>query len=139
MPVRCLSFVEYDETGWGWQLEKIREPTWDDVLVSVHRLDKFRYPWVWLFISDNDEDATLDCLTILGGDDVYWVALSAGIYDQLRLFDSNKSSNEVDLWTSDQGFADYEFHTTSDIELVLRIAKHFAETAEPLAETTWEV
>ena len=139
MAVRCLSFVEYGETGWGWHLEKIRNPTWDDILVSVHRLDKFRYPWVWLFIGDNDEDSTLDCLTIMGGDRIYWVALCAGKFDQLRLFDPNKSGKEVDLWTSDQGFSDYEFHTTNDIELVLRIAKHFGETGEPLQEATWEV
>jgi len=139
MPIRCLSFVEYGETGWGWHLEKIRNPTWDDVVAAVHRLDKFRYSWILLFIGENDEDATIDCLTIMGGDGVYWVGLSAGKHDQLRLFDPDKSSKEVDLWTSDQGFADYEFHTTNDIDLVLRIAKHFGEKGEPLPEVTWEV
>lgn len=139
MAVRCLSVVEYDETGCGWHSEKIRNPAWDDILVSVHRLDKFRYPSVWLFIGENDDDMTSDCLTIMGGDGVYWVALSAGKHDQLRLFDPDKSSEEVDLWTSDQGFADYEFRTTNDIELALRIAKHFGETGEPLPEASWEV
>lgn len=139
MPVRCLSYVQYGETGWGWHLEKTHDPTWDDILVSVYQLDKFCYPWLWLFIGENDEDPTIDCLTIMGGDGVYWVALSAGKHDQLRLFDPEKSSNEIDLWTSDQGSSDYEFHTTSDIELVLRIAKHFGETGEPLPEATWEV
>ena len=120
-------------------LEKIRNPTWQDILVSVYRLDKVRYPWVWLFIGEIEEDATLDCPSIIGGEGLYWVGLSAGKYDQLRLFDPSKSSKEVDLWTSDQGFADYEFHTTNDIELLLRVAKHFGETGESLPEATWEV
>ena len=139
MPVRCLSFVVYGETGGGWHMEKVANPTWDEIVASVHRLDKFRYPWVLLFIGDNDEDATVDCLTIMGGEGVYWVALSAGKHDQLRLFDPDRGSKEVDLWTSDQGFSDYEFHVTYDIELVLRIAKHFGETSEPLPQATWEV
>jgi hypothetical protein len=74
-----------------------------------------------------------------GGEGEYWVSLCAGKYDQLRLFDPDKSSNVVPLWTSDQGFADYEFHVTYDIEFVLRVAKHFGDTGEPLPETTWEV
>ncbi|HZU35524.1 MAG TPA: hypothetical protein VFA18_06445 [Gemmataceae bacterium] len=139
MAIRCLSFVEYGETGWGWQMEKIRNPTWDDVVAAVLRLDKFRFPWVWLFIDENDEDPTVDCLTIMGGEGVYWVGVSAGKYDQLRLFDRNKSSSQVDVWTSDQGFSDCECHTTNDSELVLRIAKHFGDTGEPLPEASWEV
>ncbi len=138
MPVRCMSYVEYDERGWGWHMEKVANPTWGQVVGSIRQLDKFRYPWVWLFIGENEEDATVDCLTVMGGDGVYRVGLSAGKHDQLRLFDPDKGSHEVELWTSDQGFSDSEFHTTNDIELVLRIAKHFAETGEPLSEATWE-
>jgi hypothetical protein len=138
MPVRCLSFVTYAASGREWRIEKVANPTWDQIVASIHRLDKFRYPWVWLFIGDEDEDATVDCLTIMGGDGVYWVGLSAGRYDQLRLFDPHRGHHEVDLWTSDQGFADQACYVTVDIELVLRVAKHFGETGEPLPEVSWE-
>lgn len=93
---------------------------------------------MWLFIGDEDEDATVDCLTVMGGEGVYWLGLTAGKYEQLRLFDRNKSTDEVTLWTSDQGFADEERYVTYDIDLVLRIVKHFAETGEPLNEAVWE-
>jgi hypothetical protein len=138
MSMRCLTYVVYDDSGWTWHLEKIVNPNWDQIVSSVDRLDKFRYPWVWLFIGDEDEDATVDCLTVMGGDGVYWIGLSAGTYDQLRLFDSTKGTHEVKLWTSDQGFADEEVFVTYDRELVLRIAKHFGETGEPLPEANWE-
>jgi hypothetical protein len=55
------------------------------------------------------------------------------------LFDPAKSYKEVDLWTSDQEFADCECRTTTDIELVLRIAKHFGETGGPLPRANEEV
>lgn len=138
MTVRCLTIVEYAETGRDWHFEKTFDPTWDVVVASIDRLDNFRYPWVWLFIGDETEDASVDCLTIMGGDGVYWLALTAGRYEQLRLFDPHKGNHEVQLWTSDQGFADQEKHVSYDRELVLRIARYFGETGKPLPEAPWE-
>ena len=130
--------VVYGETGREWHFDKVRNPTWDEIVTSIRRLDKFRYPWVWLFIGDEDEDASVDCLTVMGGEGVYWLGLTAGKYDQLRLFDPNKGTDEVELWTSDQGFADQERHVTHDIDLVFHIVKHFGKTGEPLPEAAWE-
>ena len=138
MPVRCLTFVDYGEDGRHWHLEKVPHPPWERIVASVHRLDRFRYPWVWLFIGDEDEDATVDCLTIMGGNGAYWIGLSAGKYDQLRLFDAARGEQEIDLWTSDQGFADRACHVTDDVELVLSIARHFGDTGEPLPTASWE-
>ena len=138
MPVRCLTRVVYGDSGKDWHFEKTFNPTWNEIVASVDRLDTFHYPWVWLFIGDEDEDASVDCLTIMGGDGVFWLGLSAGKYEQLRLFDPTKGSHEVQLWTSDQGFVDQEMFVTYDRELVLGIAKHFGETGEPLPEASWE-
>ena len=80
----------------------------------------------------------MDCLTIMGGERAYWIGLSAGPYVHLRLFDDSRGREEVAVWTSDQGFADQACHVTDDVDLVLRVAKHFAETGEPLPETSWE-
>lgn len=138
MPIKCLTSVVYRETGWDWHLEKTVNPTWEQIIAALDRLDKFCYPWISLFIGDEDEDMMVDCLTILGGDGVYWLGLSAGKYYQLRLFDPTKGSHEVQLWTSDQGFADQEMYVTYDRDLVLRIARYFGETGEPLPEAIWE-
>ena len=138
MSIRCLTIVDYGETGQKWHFEKTPTPTWEEIVSAIYRLDKYRYPWVELFIGDQDEDASEDCLTVMGGLGVNWVGLTHGRYDQLRLFDPAKGSHEVELWTSDQGFADEERYVTYDIDLVLRIAKYFGETGEPLPEATWE-
>lgn len=74
----------------------------------------------------------------MGCEGVYWLALTAGKYEQLRLFDPNKSSQEIKVWTSDQGFADEEKYVTYDSDLVLKIARHFGETGEPLPGAQWE-
>ena len=86
MSVKCLTIVVY-ETRWDWHLEKTFNPTWDEIVASIDRLDKFHYPWVWLFVGDETENSTVDCLTIMGGDGVYWLALSAGRY-ALRMINS---------------------------------------------------
>jgi hypothetical protein len=138
MPVRSLSFVTYQENGWDWRLEKVVDPTWHQIVAFVHRLDRFRHPWVWLFISDAGDDVLVDCLTIMGGDGAYWIGLSAGRYEQLRVFNPEKGHHEIAVWTSDQGFADQACYITDDVELVLRIAKHFGETGEPLPDAPWE-
>jgi len=138
MPVRYLTIPVYSESGRDWHFEKIAGPSWDQIVTAIQRLDKFCYPWVWLFIGDQDEDASEDCLTVMGGDGVYWLGLTVGEYNQLRLFDSSKGNHEVDLWTSDQGFADQEVYVTYDLDLVLRIARYFGETGKPLPEATWE-
>ena len=138
MPIRCMTIVVYEQTGRRWHFERTYLPSWEEVVAAIDRLNNFRYPWVWLFIGDEDEDASVDCLTIMGGEGVFWLALTAGKYDQLRLYDPNKSSEEIPLWTSDQGFADQEKYVTYNRELVLRIAKYFGETGEPLPEASWE-
>lgn len=138
MLVKCLTCVVYADNGTDWGFEKTFSPSWEEIVAAVRRLDKFCYPWVWLFIGDETEDASVDCLTIIGGNGVYWLGLTAGKYEQLRLFEPSNGSHEVQVWTSDQGFADQERYVTYDSELVLRIARYFAETGEPLPEANWE-
>lgn len=137
MPIRCLTSVVY-EAAFDSHLEKILNPSWDEIVTSIRRLDKFHYPWVWLFIGEEDEDPTVDCMTVMGGQGVYWLAVTTPKNDQLRLFDPNKGSHEVPVWTSDQGFADEEHYVTYDFDLVMRVAKHFGETGEPLPGAGWE-
>ena len=138
MKINYLQKYVY-EVAWKHHAVDIPMPTWAQIEGTIRELDPFHHPWCWLFIGAGHDDPTDNCMTVMGGDGIYWLALSAGKYDQLRLFNPEKSDREVDVWTSDQGFADHEFHTTTDIELVIRVVRHFAETGEPLPENIWEV
>ena len=138
MLVKCFKLACYDEDGWTWHIDEIRNPNWQQIEDGIRRLDKFCYPWVELHLDEGGEVTARNCLVVMGGKGDFWVCLSVGDLEQIRLFDPNKSSNDVDLWTSDQGFSDYEFHVSYDIELILKIAKHFADQGQALPEASWE-
>ena len=79
----------------------------------------------------------MDCLTIMGGDGVYWLALTAGKYEQLRLFDPNKGSHEIEAWTSDHGFVDEEKYVTYDRDRIEGF-QVFWRNGRTIAGTPWE-
>lgn len=135
MLIKRLDVPHYHD-AWNWEMEVVSAPGWEQIEAAIRRLDRFHYPWVWLRLTE--DEGNTDCLTVMGGSGAYWVALTAGEHDQLRLFDPEKSSRDVELWTSDQGYSDHEFHVTDDIALILEVARHFAETGRPLPSTDWE-
>ena len=137
MLVKHMVSVFYDDLNRS-RSEDISAPTWEQIEAAIRGLEKFSRPWITLFLGDQSENPTENCLTVMGGDGLYWMALSNTENDQLRIFDPKRSSNMVEIWTSDQGFQDEEFHTTNDIDLVLRIARYFAGTGGALPEEVWE-
>jgi hypothetical protein len=44
MEVHLLDITIYEDDGWTWRTEEIREPTWADIEVAIRRLDRFHYP-----------------------------------------------------------------------------------------------
>lgn len=137
MQLRSLGIIVYDETGWNWYRDTIQHPKWEEVEDSIRNPDQFCHPWIELHLSDEPEGFQ-ETLVVMGGKGVFWVSLTAGEYDQLRLHDPEKSNREVELWTSDQGFSDCEFHTSTDLDLILTVARYFAEEGLPLSSVTWE-
>lgn len=135
MLVKRLDVAHYED-AWNSRLSCVRDPSWMQIEEAIRRLDRFHYPWVWLRLTEEETDC--DYLTVMGGEGAYWIALTSGEHDQLRLFDPEKSGREVELWTSDQGFSDHEFHVAYDLELVLQVARYFIETGQPLPAATWE-
>jgi len=77
-------------------------------------------------------------LEIMGGEGRFWVAASIKGYTQRRLTNPSGSTEEIDVWTSDQGFADEARFISYDIDEVLRVARHFAEHADFDPTATWE-
>jgi hypothetical protein len=46
MEVKLLEATIYDDAGWTWWTEQTRDPTWNDIAVTLRRLDRFCYPFV---------------------------------------------------------------------------------------------
>ena len=134
--VKRLEIIEYPPDRSPYTTRNIPDPNWSDVEAAIRALDKHRFPFVNLCGTYEWSDD--DYLTIMGGVGVYWLALTAGSHDQRRLLNVNRGNHEVELWTTDQGFADYEFHTTDNIEDVFVAAKHFCETGDCAPSLTWD-
>lgn len=131
MHIKCLEWVVYGPTGWGWKAEKVWYPTWDVVEQAIRRLDQFRYPFVWLWETEDESQQAIDgigqLLEVMGGEGVWWLAGSFEGYFQRRLDYPERGEQEVRIWTSDQGYGDAERHVCRDIEAVVRAARYYAD------------
>jgi hypothetical protein len=142
MYVKSLGWVEYGPTGWGWQSERILNPTWADIERAIRRLDRFRYPFVHLWITEDESKQLIngsgEVMEVIGGDGAWWLAVSLNGSFQQRIDYPERGDQEVPVWTSDQGFADAERHICRDLDVVLRAARHFAEHRELDPELQWD-
>ena len=122
--------------GSRYRVETLSDPDWPSVEAAIRRLHPFHHPSVYLYLTE-DEDGD-DYMAIMGGDGVYWLAVTTGPHDQRRLFNPNRGSHEVPLQTSDQGFSQPEFHTTDRIDDVLAAARFFCQNADCDPSLDWE-
>ena len=78
-------------------------------------------------------------MEIMGGEGACWLAVTAeGGPFQRRLLDPAGGDEEVQVWTSDQGFADAERHICRDVEAVVRAARYYADHGGPDPSLPWE-
>jgi hypothetical protein len=119
-----------------YRVETVLNPDWHAIETGIRTLHRYRRPAIRLYLTEDKDDD--DYMTIMGGNGLFWVAVTTGPYDQRRLFNPDRGSDEVPLWTSDQGFSDYEFHTTGQIDDVLAAARYFCEHADCDPRLNWE-
>lgn len=137
--VKFLRAEVYGANGWNPRSEKTRNPSWRQIEAAIRRLDRFQYPFVWLFLAEdeNESDELENTLQVMGGKGAYFVNLNAGEYNNVSLSFPDAPNEGIEVWESDQGFSASAREVTSDIELVLRIARHFADSGKPLPEAPW--
>jgi hypothetical protein len=130
MHVQGLESVVYADDGWAHRSEKIGRPSWEQIEAAIRRLNRFQYPAVLLWPTEDESEHAVDgdheCFEIMGGEGGYWLAGSIGSYYQRRYLDPVGGDDEVDVWTSDQGFADAERHICRELETVLQAARYYA-------------
>lgn len=135
MEAKLLSVTHYDETGWKWHNERIENPVWEQIEKSIRQMDRFRRPFVHLHLQADVLDT--DFLAICGGDGIY--APSAALGDGYpNYYDASKSNDEIAVWTSDQGYYPEEKYVCYDLELVLRVAYHYAQFGELSPAVVWQ-
>ena len=138
MLVKLLSIFEYDESGRICKEACVEDPTWEQIEASARRLDKFRFPFVWLFLSKGTTEERIPEFEIVGGNGDYCIACSISGYHERRYCDPTLGNEEIDLWTSDQGASAPAKHVLHDIAIVLEVAKYFCDEGDFCPSIPWE-
>src|SRR5215831_6892982 len=134
MHAKVLDVVEYADDGARHRTSKTIHPTWEEIEAAIRRLDRFRFPFLFLWpVEDANKhfvDGDCEVFEVMGGEGVFWFAGSLGGYFQRRFLNPRGGDDAVVVWTSDQGFGAAERHICRDIEVVLRAARYYAERGD---------
>ena len=142
MHAKVLDVVEYAEDGMRHRTSKTVHPAWGEIEAAIRRLDRFRFPFLFLWPTEDAKkhfvDGYCEVFEVMGGEGVYWDAGSFDGYFQRRYLNPEGGKKDITVWTSDQGFGAAEKHICRDIEVVLRAARYYAEHGGFDPSVSWE-
>jgi hypothetical protein len=142
MHAKVLDVIEYPPDGTHWRTILTPLPTWSQIETAIRRLDQSRYPFLFLWPTEDKDkhfvDWECEVFEVMGGKGVYWLAGSFDGYFQRRFVNPAAGDDEVIVWTSDQGFGDTDRHICRDIDIVLRVVRHYAEKGAFDPSVLWE-
>lgn len=134
-----LVFHTYDVNAGEWRKTYAAAKEWADVELAVRSLDPSQRPELEIIfdLPTGDHDGNL--LQIQGGNGHYYLTGTKGDGCWLQFLDNTKSDGGLSsVTTADEGFSPCECYVCSDLDLVLRIVKHFVETNAFLPNVDWE-
>ena len=137
MRVRRLETVRYPPDGSHYQSESVRPPAWQEIEAAIRRLDHHEFPQAFLFLDEDDYET--NCLWICGGPRGYHLNASFGsaLKPWHEYLEPTQGDQEIDVWTSDQGFSAPDRNVCHDLDLVLRIARFFADCGHLAPFVRW--
>lgn len=114
----------------------MRSASWDDIEVAIRCLDRFNYPFVWLFQSADVEEDALPDFDVMGGKGEYYLdSYADGCF--YRYYDPSRGDDVIEIWQSDQGYTPEEKHCCS-LDTVLRATRYFCEHGTLDPDLRWE-
>jgi hypothetical protein len=134
MKVNLLGVVIY-ESHWSWHSEERQNPSWPQIEQALRQMNKFHRPIVTLLLTDKDSDG----LWFTGGSNTWHIQKRNIATDEWQqAVNPNGSDEEVEVWTSDQGFSTSGWYVFKDSDTVLKIAKYFCDTGDFATFVAWE-
>ncbi len=133
--IELLDVTFYPRGPGNYWSEKHVNPTWELTESELLTMDPFEKPIVCLQRHRNIPDS--DLMMVNGGNGVYHLQHSDGEAKWIQAFDPNGSDEEVDVWTSDQGFATARKYTWPAKD-ALAVLKYFFENATTHPDYKWE-
>jgi Immunity protein Imm1 len=122
--------------GRGYTTRALPNPTWEQVEAAIRALDHHSLPFI--FIGLQHECRGEDCLSVLGGPKGYAISAADSQGGWWQYCDPEHTGGEVLVWTSDQGYYPAERFVTYDLELVVRVARYYAERGQLDPSVQWE-
>jgi hypothetical protein len=123
-----------------WRSHQVENPTWAQIDDAIRQMDQFGRPLLYLWPTPDEAQHICDGRTerfeVVGGNGIYWFALYLDGAEGYFL-NPDGSDNEVEVWTSDQGFACEDKHVCRDVVVVLRAARYYAENRGYDPSVTW--
>jgi hypothetical protein len=136
LAIKVLEITIYPPSGWGYKTYRTRNPTWEQVEVAIRALDHHCMPFI--FMGLREECVGEDCMSVLGGKNGYAISVADARGEWLQYCDPSHTGGEIPVWTSDQGFYPSEQYVTYDLNLVLRVARYYADYGQLDPSVQWE-
>jgi hypothetical protein len=130
--VRAVSVIRYPTQGPYTTTESL-DPTWADVQRWIRQMDPFGQPIV--FLQHRPGDMESDCMAITGGADTFHVEAQRD-GDWVQAVNADRGTEEVEVWTSDQGFTTQARFTWA-LESTLRLARRYFDEGALDAGIPW--
>jgi len=129
MSIAVLEFTKYDDDGWHYEVHRLVHPAWEAIEQAIRRLDRAKYPFVWIFNDEETNESRLPNLNVIGGSGAYGVD---GNLDESQLiyYDPAQSPAHIKLWITDQGYETTCDYVCFDVETVLKIVRYFEQTGQ---------
>ncbi len=148
MEVHLLRGAIYGDDGRKWRTEEIREPTWADIEAAIRRLDRFHYPFVWLYLNAESERSrvtddralipgSIPNFDVMGGEGEFAMTAHSNASYQ-RYYDLSRGEEMIEIWRSDQGATFEKKYCCLSLDVVLRATRYFCEHGALDPGLTWQ-
>ena len=136
MGVGTLEIIQYETSNGPWKAIRTSSPPWPAIESAVKQMDGDLFPIVNLFVDVEAASDAVPDFELLGGRVGYFImARLEGTTLYYR--DEHASSEELDVWISDQGFSCPRFMVCPDLEKVLAATRHFFARGELTQDFPW--
>jgi hypothetical protein len=133
--VRALEVTRYTRDNKPYITETLLEPTWDVLEHHLGTMDRYEKPILWLCQTAGVGDS--NAMAINGGQDVYHIQIADSNFEWSFAVNPLNSSDEVEVWTSDQGFTT-QARFTWNLEQALEIVRWYFVNGTPLSSVLWQ-
>ncbi|MBA3581323.1 MAG: hypothetical protein H0W44_02600 [Gammaproteobacteria bacterium] len=139
--VKRLQVFPYDTQGQPLATQEYPAPSWDDIVKAIQELDGFQNPMLRLRLNDDEDPDGLDMesLGILGSPKAYAIFGYSLLEQEATYYAPKQGVDSVVVCSSDQGYSAPANEVCFEIDMVLKIAKHYYSNGDFFPGAGWKL